>query len=1769
MTSSESSVTMVTPTSDFIDNTGSTTAAANTVTMEISVTSTASGLSVAVDTNTDLVASVTHDQSSTAGQPSTQFPMQHSTEQLPGNPVPVSTTDSMTFTSTEGQNIQKSDSSASVLSSKSVSVTPAASDKVNDVMTSSTTSVNDIASSTATSVNDIDLSTTSVNDMNPLMTTSVNDIIPSTSLSVNDTISSTSQSVSSDSSLSSTQATIISDTSSTSLVLPTSVESQPSSSLSSSRSEHNSLFSTESSEPIDPNSATQPLSGTATTQFVITTSATIENNLPSPSLDLYLTPSKAVSTPATSGSSYTTYVPPQTDYTGLPSTGSTVFSTSAAPLPSQSPIPAESAPKSQSTLLGGGLPNYVVYIGAPGLGVLLILLIVCIICMRRRKKKNKASLIKSASNDLWVNPTNDRDLQALSNPVRPESLENGIPTSPSNAKLDSGEMLLRLRKGQTGLSQKCKSMPLNDTDFSQQVTSLRVAKKRTFDENKCPISEKNDREKSDKNGGKEKREVCCMSSDLRFREIRRQWEERKVSNKSEPYVELPARPNAKGCTTYEAVFDFTGSHGNHLDLIQGDQIHVTRKEDNWWQGSVGERSGWFPSNYVQATSNAHVKTEDEVESGKERVTSFLLKRDDTPSTPQRYSHLTEEQIEAEPIYCKIQHKDKRSNSSGASTRSNSVTPTHPYGYNNPIYARSDTALNTVPSIVYTTKYAFEARNVGELTIAKGDVVHCKEEGKHGWIRGTNIGSKKEGWCPASYLEKLLEKEKVIVTPDPASYIHLEANKGDNSDLVGIVHQAIHSYTAEKDGDLTFERGDHINVFQVLENGWWLGSIDKSVGWFPGAYVQMLDHPSSSPSPSTVCSESPEDEKPDSADSGGSDVTSDVLTPPVSTTTTPTKLKPARKAPPPPLKLPLSISGYNTEKHDELARNNIIHNKPLPDEINEKKLNDDVNTDHGKVSTSEQDNSIISSNKSFKIPRPTFAPPPPPSKNQTHQHSGVSNDDPLYESVGQAINNTAADNNSRSIKDRTGSTVQEVVDKPKRTKPPVPIRYIKPTFVTVPHAEIKITDINNILANDEVVRRRAPPKISTPKLGPIRQKLSVPTNLEDQIPSTEDTTSFQLTPQRKSDLVRNESQDLPTPDSPPYRTMSSFGSTFGKPNEKLLPKPSPKPVVRKSDIDIKPFSEELNMAIGKSNIAIEQANAESVPSIENKLQASKESLDDLQDHSPGVKVSVDSGIPKHPQQLKSGIPLTPKMKVSKLQAPKQVSIPINTDSGNIGDNSNLVTEKTEELQIENVSKLPKLKTDNSKFPVSQHNPDEVNGNERPQQNMELESLNEATQKATPIQIEEQVSEPSVNSLSEPDKRTRADSIGRPPVAPKPKSNLPKCLPKPKIFVKEKELNNLENAIIDVRNENVEVEPKNDNTCNEEEQVLTVDRENQEQSEPRSESETEEGFKSGKENDSKVPTKLSRDSSEHESKIPGKRSSSESESKLPVKPKVITETESKIPLGSAIAQKSPQLRGRKSNIPSPGMRNKSKDKSKTELEQEKSQGTNNDGKSLRQRSNSPANRTGIPSSVRYRSNSPAGKSGIPSPGNKSPKHKPSGLVAPKKIPNGEDFDKITENSEQNHVSEEPVASANGVSNDSTNAKPESPSKPPRLQKQGSQDGRPPKGKSLLPLIHKSMESGKGSPNGVSPPTTGTKQKRGIPVAKPKKPSSTSSDDFQSVAIKGYTAQSDGELTFTKGALVTELSDCDRAGWYVGMLPDGTTGLYPADHFRSGHEATESEA
>ena len=52
-------------------------------------------------------------------------------------------------------------------------------------------------------------------------------------------------------------------------------------------------------------------------------------------------------------------------------------------------------------------------------------------------------------------------------------------------------------------------------------------------------------------------------------------------------------------------------------------------------------------------------------------------------------------------------------------------------------------------------YSYEANGPGELTVQKGDLIHCKEQDRNGWVKGTNDNTKEEGWCPASYRQKVM------------------------------------------------------------------------------------------------------------------------------------------------------------------------------------------------------------------------------------------------------------------------------------------------------------------------------------------------------------------------------------------------------------------------------------------------------------------------------------------------------------------------------------------------------------------------------------------------------------------------------------------------------------------------------------------------------------------------------------------------------------------------------------------------------------------------------------------------------------------------------------------------------------------------------------------------------------------------------------------------------------------------------------------------------
>lgn len=52
--------------------------------------------------------------------------------------------------------------------------------------------------------------------------------------------------------------------------------------------------------------------------------------------------------------------------------------------------------------------------------------------------------------------------------------------------------------------------------------------------------------------------------------------------------------------TVRAIFDFKGENNDELCFKQGDIITLTRTpEGGWYEGTLNDLTGWFPSNYVE------------------------------------------------------------------------------------------------------------------------------------------------------------------------------------------------------------------------------------------------------------------------------------------------------------------------------------------------------------------------------------------------------------------------------------------------------------------------------------------------------------------------------------------------------------------------------------------------------------------------------------------------------------------------------------------------------------------------------------------------------------------------------------------------------------------------------------------------------------------------------------------------------------------------------------------------------------------------------------------------------------------------------------------------------------------------------------------------------------------------------------------------------------------------------------------------------------------
>ncbi|XP_062619095.1 intersectin-1-like [Saccostrea cucullata] len=260
---------------------------------------------------------------------------------------------------------------------------------------------------------------------------------------------------------------------------------------------------------------------------------------------------------------------------------------------------------------------------------------------------------------------------------------------------------------------------------------------------------------------------------------------------------------------YVAMFSYTSTEPGDLTFTQGETIQVTKKEGDWWTGSIGERSGIFPANYVKAA----------------------------------------------------EQQSKPSPSPAPAVQPTVQAPPPQPATSQPAQSQQKTGTSSTlkkPEIASVIA-AYTATGGEQLSLSPGQLIQVRKKSPSGWWEGelqARGQRKKIGWFPANYVKLLGAGSSARSTPDnssqsgsPASTLHrtatptIPAPQPQKSAIVEnkYVDQviALYPYTAQNDDELTFHKDSVINVVNKDDADWWQGEVNGTVGMFPSNYVGPL------------------------------------------------------------------------------------------------------------------------------------------------------------------------------------------------------------------------------------------------------------------------------------------------------------------------------------------------------------------------------------------------------------------------------------------------------------------------------------------------------------------------------------------------------------------------------------------------------------------------------------------------------------------------------------------------------------------------------------------------------------------------------------------------------------------------------------------------------------------------------------------------------------------------------------------------------------------
>ncbi|XP_011639535.1 intersectin-1 isoform X5 [Pogonomyrmex barbatus] len=273
---------------------------------------------------------------------------------------------------------------------------------------------------------------------------------------------------------------------------------------------------------------------------------------------------------------------------------------------------------------------------------------------------------------------------------------------------------------------------------------------------------------------------------------------------------------------YVALYRYESTEAGDLSFNQGEVILVTKKEGEWWTGCIGDKSGIFPSNYVEKcdapTQGAPLSTNVQSSAVAIATAAETQKQNEADTAANVESQQAEKTAD--------QLEDER-----AAAEDRAELPDFTAMAAQQYYKRG-----RKPEIVQVIA-PYQGTSGEQLDLQRGQLIMIRKKTDSGWWEGElqARGKKRQvGWFPATYVKPLTSSSN---RSTPVSHGYQDSPTDPNIERV----MALYPYQAQNEDELSFEKGDVISVLAKEEASWWRGELNGVSGVFPSNYVSPMSN----------------------------------------------------------------------------------------------------------------------------------------------------------------------------------------------------------------------------------------------------------------------------------------------------------------------------------------------------------------------------------------------------------------------------------------------------------------------------------------------------------------------------------------------------------------------------------------------------------------------------------------------------------------------------------------------------------------------------------------------------------------------------------------------------------------------------------------------------------------------------------------------------------------------------------------------------------------